>query len=493
LDVTEGVTVDKNKQESTLEKKQRKEVEQLDADKKRAQAAQDGFTSRSWFYEMPLFYAFLVVLQRMIFPDDPGYQSVNPSPFWIGILLFGMRYGMIAGLVSGIVSSCLFALGVQQAGESFRLQDTDFYLQPGLFVILGASVGGAADKYAQRIGVLNVKIADLLERVSGLQRQIQAEQKVLRAVEQQVVSQMSSIVTLFHGSRELGTLNRSELLPAMLDFFTTALKASKTSLFVPKDGRWVLFDQRGWEEKDHYPKTLKDGHGVVGRAGKERRVVSLRDLFIAEGAGRLRPGARTDAIMAAPVVNPAGEPIAIFAVQSMDFIRFNSASVNLMTLLAEWGKESVEKCTHVEDLRSRSVLDEEFSIKSVRYFDDQLVQEFGRSDRFSLPFSILLVSPKLPANMSPDKKDALMRVVCRVLREIARTIDVVARTPYDFAPFGIVLTTTTRENAEKFKERLVGAFAKLKLDVPVAVGLGSFQHGMRNKEDIVAQAQADLS
>lgn len=449
--------------------------------------------SRSYLYEVPAFYLVLFIVQRWLFPESPGFRDVNPSPFWLGLLLFGLRYGLAAGLLSGFVSAGLLALAARLGGEGYRLGDSDFWVLPGLLVIAGACIGGAADAYLHRIASLKSRIGELGDLNRGLQSQIQMQQKAMRAVEQQVVSQMSSLVTLYHGSRELGTLDREQILVGVLDFFTRALNAAKTALYVPQDGRWALRDQRGWTDADAYPRSLEAGQGLVGRAAAERRVVSLKDFFAADPESGLPDAPRSDAIMAAPLRGPDGAPMAVFSVQAMPFLRFNSASVNLLTLLADWGDEALAKCAHFDELKSKSILDEEFGVYSERYFLTRLKQEFGRSKRHALPFSVLLASPRGLDAVPVARRVAYLLALSRLLRDSVREIDVVTKTPYPEAPFAVLAMTATREQAGVVKKRVLERYATLELPPALQLGIGSYESEMSGEEALVEQARRDLA
>jgi len=354
---------------ATEEPKETKERDSRSEAVKRPEGAVPGEAAKTgrslaWLYEVPVFYGLMFAMQRAAFPEHPGFRDINPNPYWLGVLIFGLRYGLGAGLFSGAASAGLLIFGTWSSGEGFRLEDNDFYFQPGLFILLGVALGFVADRWEHTRAAFRRRIEDMAGRNRGLQNQIHLQQKAMRAVEQQVVSQMSSVVTLYHGSQELGTLDRDALFPAMLDFFTQALQATKTAIYVRKGAQWTLLGQRGWEGPEDYPRAIDDGTGIIGKSASERRVMSLRDLLVAEADDAPAVGAKSDAIMAAPLVDPAGEVVAVFAVQAMPFLRFNSASVNLLTLLAEWGGESIAKAISVAELKSRSLLDEDYGVHS---------------------------------------------------------------------------------------------------------------------------------
>lgn len=457
-----------------------------------ARPSQTRSVSLSWLYEAPVFYAALVAFQHLAFPDLPYFHGVQPSPYWIGILLFSLRYGMLSGASTGLLSAALMSWGVREAGESYRFGDADFYFMPGLFLVLGAALGGAADGYMLRIGDLAMRLEDSKDRARGLQAQVLSQQKTMRAVEQQVVSQMSSVVTLYHGSRRLSALERNGLFEAVLDFFTRALQATKTALYLPENGRWVLKGKRGWTDDDIYPQAVDFGQGIIGRAGFEKRPASLRDWLVGSFETGSEVPKEADAIMAAPLLGPNGEPAAVFAVQAMPFLRFNSASLNLLTLLADWGSEAYCKCLEIEQLKARSILDEEYGVHSVSYFSARVIQEFNRSRRYALPYSVLLISPAPLEALPAEKRPHYLHALCRILRETVREVDVVARTPFDDAPFGAIVITATREVAEEVRMRINNACARAGLPAGMRIGVGAFAHTMKDQEELLAQARNDI-
>lgn len=454
--------------------------------------AEERATSRAWMYETPVFYLLLALVQRLAFPDHPGFIDVNPSPFWLGLLVFGLRYGLAPGLVAGVISSGLLALGYWQGGQSYRLEDTEFLVRAMLFIVVGAAVGGVASGFRHHLATLRANIADQLDRVRGLQGQILAQQKALRAVEQQVVSQMSSVVTLYHGSRELGTTDREIIFNGILEFFSRALQADRASLYIPSEGGWTLRGQKGWPAADTYPTSVGVGQGLVGKSGAERRVTSLRDWFEPKPDGTIPSEVRADAIMAAPLRAPSGEVLAVYAVQSMPFLSFNSASVNLLSLLAEWGDEALAKCLHFENLRSKSIMDEDLPVYGTKYFEARSRQEFSRSKRHALPLSIALVSPRGHADLPVDGQVSYFHALAKLLNECVRDSDVVTKSPFPEAPFAMLLMTTTREQVAPLKQRVLEAHSRLGLPVTLAFGVGSFRHEMTSLEEVFAEARTDL-
>ena len=360
----------------------------------------------SWIYELPLLLAAVWAAGRLMFSGE----AVEPSPLWLAPILFGLRYGIAAGIASGAAAAAVYGLETRLAGEAFRLRDLDFYSRPALFVVVGAALGFTADRWAHRVAGLQSSIAELQDKVRALMNRVDSQQKAMRAVEQQVVSQMSSVVTLYHGSRELGTLDRAALPAAVLQFFSTALNAERASLYVPRDGGWSVLDVRGGAEAPE----LKPGEGTIGRALSEKRLVTARETLA------------SDAVIAVPVLDPSGEPAMIFAVHSMPFLSFNSAAVTLAGLLAEWGSESLAKCMEVERLKAGALLDDELGVHSAAYLQDRLSHDHR---------PVLLVSVTPDEAVPPSRRAALLKAVVRALREAG---GLVARSHVDGADLAVL-------------------------------------------------------
>lgn len=448
---------------------------------------------RSYLYEIPVFYLLLSALQRSLFAENFSFHLSSPSPYWLGILLFGLRYGLFPGLLSGAASAGLYALGFKLAGEGYRLDDADFYLQPGLFIVFGALMGGVIDRYRQAIASLQSRIEELSAKTRGLLEQIRAQDKAQRVVEQQVVSQMSSLVTLYHGSRNLGSLERPALFSGMLDFFTQALSAEKTALYLREGERWVLKEERGWAREDAYPRSLGCTEGIVGKAGSEKRVASIRD-WLGEGAEYPAKGAqaKTDAVMAAPILDPAGETAAVFSVQAMPLLRFNSASVNLLSLLAGWGAEALAKAAQFEELKSHSIFHEGFGVHNERYFQSRCAQELRRSRETGHPFSLLLVSPLGIEEASGERRLMFLHALCRAVKENLGSLDLLTTTPFPEAPFAVLMPASGPETAAKRRESLLSTWANLGLENPLRVAAGSFGPDTPDLESLLERTRKEL-
>ena len=66
--------------------------------------------------------------------------------------------------------------------------------------------------------------------------------------------------------------------------------------------------------------------------------------------------------------------------QSMDLLRFNSASINLLTLLLDWAAESISKCVYFEELQTKLIQDEVLNV----YVESSIPVSLAQDDEGAL-------------------------------------------------------------------------------------------------------------
>ncbi|MBI3552667.1 MAG: GAF domain-containing protein [Elusimicrobia bacterium] len=447
---------------------------------------------KTWLYEVPVYSLLVLAAERSLSGAHPDI-SAGAWAYWLGVLLFSLRYGAAAGSFAGLSAAAFYLGGLWSAGERYRFEDVDFYALPVLFMVVGAAVGAVIDRYLVSARRLESRVVELKERAAALQGEIDILQKTNRAVTQQVVSQMSSLVTLYQGSLELGKLDREALLAGILSFFSEALQAGKAALYLKDGDLWRLHAAKGWKEGESYPRVLDHTQGLVGRAGSEGRVVSLKDWFGADFAKAWEGRASVDAVMAGPLRRGAGEVIGVFSVQDLPFLAFNSANLNLMMLLLDWAGQAIEKSFYFEELRSKSIMDEVLNVYNQKYFEDRSEQEFSRSKTYALPFSMLLVGVPSAKDLPVDRQVNLYRALGRLLTEKARTIDIVTKFREDGIPFAVLMMTATIEQASELRFEVLRAYDHLGLDQELRIGIGTYAPEMDGKERMVDQAKREIA
>jgi GGDEF domain-containing protein len=446
----------------------------------------------SILYEAPIFYLLLYGIQRIFFSDHPGFYGLSPHPYWAGILLFSFRYGFWAGFASGVVSAIFLLVPMWMFGERYLFEDSSFYIEPGLFVIVGVLTGFGIQSFLNEGFARDKEKLAAKTRETGLQGEVSVRDDIIAELEKRIVTRMSTIVTLYEGARKLEAVRLDELYPAILSFVAKVLDADEAALYVREGGAYELRHQHGWTDDTRWPASFLPGEGLAGRAAMTSKVVTIRDILgevAASGKAIQTP------LMAGPIKpGDAGEPLAVLCIQKMPFLNFTSASINLFAFLIGWANRSVARASYVAGLKAQEIVDPDYGVYSGEYFRLRLEEEFQRSKTYYLPLSVGLVGVEGLFAIGPERGHQILSAVSRLLRESCRRMDVVAVHAEEGIPFAVLLLTASKAQAEAVKSNVLEGFARFGFpdSLKIEFGISSFTPQTRDAAQMVAEAGTQL-
>ncbi|PIR21606.1 MAG: hypothetical protein COV45_02370 [Deltaproteobacteria bacterium CG11_big_fil_rev_8_21_14_0_20_47_16] len=449
------------------------------------------------FIEVIVVYVALAAINLLLFPQYPGFVGVDPSPYWIGVLLFGFRYGVVAGLMSGLASASLYLAMAWLGIERYQFEDISFYILPALFVIVGVLIGVGVYQYREIIRQLKGEKSVLEVQLAGKETEVTTLTTINSGLEKRIVTRMQTLVTLYEGALSLGETELDVLYRAILKFVSKTLQAESAAIYVKVDDGWRLKESIGWKEYERHLTSLKPREGLTGLAGSGNKIVTIRD-FVTPNQNE---DILADAVMAGPIhAGEKGEVVAVLSIQDIPFLQFSSASVNLFSFLLDWASRSLGRAKEMETLKEGEIWDSQFNVFSHRYFEQRAGQEWIRSKTYYLPLSMGLVEVLGLDTLSKDAEEQLLLIVAQVLRESCREMDVVARYPDPGIPFAFLLITASATQAAEIQKKILNNFEKLQLghhnstfaSISIKVGLSNFTPQVPNIDAMNRQAMESL-
>lgn len=451
----------------------------------------------SYLYEIPLFYLILCGVNLLFASDVPAFIGIDPSPFWIGILLFGIRYGVMAGLLAGFLSALLYLAGAWFFLERYLFEEIDFYVLPSFFLLMGAMMGSLSGRYRQQISHLSEKAANLETRKDQLKKESRVLSEINRGLEKRIVTQTGTLVTLYEGAKRLEKTDLEELYPSILDFIAKTLGAEEASLYLKKEGGWELAHQLGWKDFQRRPRLLKWDEGITGLAGFSNKMVTIRDFLAADKIKDPSPRLLGDALMAGPLRRgEPGEVHGVIAIQKMPLLSLNSATMNLFQFLLDWASRSVGHAFYLKQLKEEEILDPEYGVYSARYFFSRGHQEFLRSKTYYLPLSLGIIHAAGFSGLDIVKKKRWLSAISQLLKESVRPMDVVARFEKEESeyPFAILWITASETQGREMREKILQNYAKLGLkEVSLEICLSTFSPKLKNFEEFLQGGQSHVT
>ncbi len=449
-------------------------------------------------YELPIFYLLLVGINFFLFPEIPSYSGIDPHPYWLGIFLFGFRYGISEGIVSGLLSASLYMMQIWYWGERYLFEDLTFFILPSAFVLGGTIAGVITERSRKKIRELIQSHLFLDKQVKNCNEELAIQKEINTALEKKIVSRMATLVTLYEGARRLESTDSDVLYSSLVEFTAKTLGADEVSLFLKDTDGWRLKTSFGLKEYRQKIDLVKWNEGIIGLSGSGNRVVSIRDFIKTEGEF---PKLMGDALLAGPLhLGEKGEVMGVVAIQSIPFLNFNSATLNLFSFLLTWGSRALGKASYIRELKAQEIMDPEFQVYSKKHFLSRLEQELARSRKYYLPLSLALV--KIDGISSPLRHDDQKRLqffLSQTLKAATREVDVIGLWEEEQIPFAILFITASPPQADEISQKIRETFGNFDIQLPhedhplsIRLGLGHFDPGIGATSQLIELALGKL-
>lgn len=154
------------------------------------------------------------------------------------------------------------------------------------------------------------------------------------------------------------------------------------------------------------------------------------------------------------------------------------------------------------EMRTRADRDALTRLPNRHFFDERMVQEIKRHQRYRNPLSLMVLDldyfKKINDTFGHQAGDMVLRDVGRLLQDMLRSSDIAAR--YGGEEFVLLLSHTTEEQALILAERIREAIAMRRFNfkgkffrVTASIGIASLETGLFGKNvDLFAEADAAL-
>lgn len=198
------------------------------------------------------------------------------------------------------------------------------------------------------------------------------------------------------------------------------------------------------------------GEGIVGRVAQTGEPVLIPDTsadpnYLHWKGKKVEKGS----FLSIPVKYKE-EILGVFAFNSPEIDGFSKRDIKLLTALSNQAAIVIENARLYEKTKEFSIRDDLTGLFNRRWFNQRIVEEFKRAERFNNPLSILIVDidffKHYNDNHGHSVGDRALKEVAEVLLKNVREVDSVVR--YGGEEFVIILPKTGMEEARKTAEKL---------------------------------------
>jgi polysaccharide biosynthesis protein PelD len=379
------------------------------------------------------------------------FESVQPHPFWIPVLLLAIQYGTNEGVLAALVAAA--ALRGGNLPEQMISQDLYQYLyamtrEPILWLVAGVLVGELRMRQIREREDLRSSLAMARKESEAITRSYRALKSVKENLETRVAGQLRTVFTLYQAAKAIDKLDEGEVMLGVADLIRTVMKPDKFSLFLLNNDVLESVTNEGWdEEQDGYARWFDHSSSLFERVvGRQRQlcVTRIEDERILNGEG----------VLAGPLISSdTGEVVGMIKIESMGFTDLSVNTVENFRILCEWIGTALAKARQYSLANEQRIMTDD-SLYSSHYIGRQaeFLALLGR--RMGFETTSITIRPSGLSRLSAGQRAELAAAIGNAVRESLRDTDLACDFGNQGGSFGVVLTGTPLEGAKLVEAKL---------------------------------------
>ncbi len=314
----------------------------------------------------------------------------------------------------------------------------------------------------------------------------------------QIQKEYAGLKILHQGSTGLTISLRTEEIARRLVEASYRIAPLAIAFFVPTGERHELLYQVGFTP---FRERIFDLAGsLIGKYGKSRRTTYLSDLR--NDRTPLLPIKKgpIGSLFVCPLLSEE-EMLGMLVCASEKTGALNSYQIELLELLGNQASMALMNAKFHAEIERMAITDGLTGLFNHRHFQERLESEFHRMQRFSTPFSLLLIDidffKRINDTFGHPGGDKVLTGVAHIIRETVRNIDIPVR--YGGEEFAAIIPGTDRDGALTMAERLrtkVGNNGFLldgrEIEVTVSIGVATCPHDAVTREQLIEKADQAL-
>jgi len=341
-----------------------------------------------------------------------------------------------------------------------------------------------------------LKYKRLLEKRS---RQIEKANKELQ-------TRLKEITLLYDTISSMSsTLNLDDLLKKIVHMVGETLGFKEFAILLYDDTikKLRVTACYGLPEKEFLGMEFESGEGIVGRVLQTGEPVLIPDTsadpnYLHWKGKKVEKGS----FLSIPVKYKE-EILGVFAFNSPEIDGFSKRDIKLLTALSNQSAIVIENARLYEKTKEFSIRDDLTGLFNRRWFNQRIVEEFKRAERFNHPLSILMVDIDFFKHYNDNHGhltgDSALKKVADVLLKNVREVDSVVR--YGGEEFLVILPKTGMDDAGKTAEKLRLKMEEYKIPFSstqpngkftISIGYTTYPDMAKNISELLNQADKAL-
>ena len=279
----------------------------------------------------------LIPLNWWIAPRDPGWLSLNPSPYFIIPILIGGRFGFLPGIGAGLLASGIILAGQFWLKNIAPLSSLGSERYVYTCLILAGGLCGEMQHFFNGRLKRRAAAQDALEaRLKKLDNELYFLREAKVEVDRIIATHDSGLSTLDTEIRELYLVSDEKFYQQVLVVLNRHAHVSDAAIYLIKaDDKLVREAVIGNENT--LPQELSLGNAEMALLAIEKKTAISISEFWKLGATRSEPY-----LICLPILDDDENPAAVLIITGMPFFSLNQKSVHLITVICKWASKVIQ-------------------------------------------------------------------------------------------------------------------------------------------------------
>lgn len=190
--------------------------------------------------EMAALFACLVMIDNLVLAGN-GFQTVEPNPYWLPVLVFSVAYGTGMGLLAGALASTIWIASPHMwPGESDLLeQQVQLSVLPMLWLIVALVIGEVTARRAARQASLNDRMLEMERKWKRIGEVVARLSRTNRDLQVRIATEQRSFNEAVAATLALCEADPARLTPAVQKLIGLAAQSDDYTLYAASNHRLV--------------------------------------------------------------------------------------------------------------------------------------------------------------------------------------------------------------------------------------------------------------
>jgi len=388
------------------------------------------------YLQLLLAVAVIFALDFAFGPLD-GFETVNPNPYWIPVILLSVQYGVFEGLTAAIVCTFVsllsgvdpdfFAVLMEQgpgaaldraSGSSFGSFTNEDYLiawtyaaQPLLWVISALFVGLLRERLRQRNRELAIDLGQTSHREKVLTEAYNQLLQTKEQLEVRVAGQLRTVFTLYQAAKAIEKLGPGGVLIGIADLVRAVMQPTKFSLYLLNGNVLEAVTNDGWEDDDRFARVFDSGTPIFQEVvGRQRflTAVNTDEHRILGGEG----------ILAGPLTSfDSGEVVGMLKIEHMGFLELHVSSLENCRILSDWVGTAFANARRFRKAQGNMFMNEDRTLftDAVYKANTKIMKQFG--ERFGIAMTAIQIKATGLNVLHAERRQAVVSAIREVVEK----------------------------------------------------------------------------